>query len=300
MRAVMDDLSRNGIPDLALVTNPELIPELNVVIKQMGVKTKLYYWDHGLTSVSYYWLSRKRRLTNLRFWIYAWLYLQIFKKTIRSVDGVLAISTGIKEFFSPLIPEEKIHVIFNPVEKQGEKLAKPANPPKFIYVGRLTDSDKNISFLLQGLSHLKEEVWSLDVFGSGPDEDKLKSLSLKLGLENKIRWLGFFSEPFSLVQECTALLLTSRFEGFPLVLVEASLHGIPIISSNCQAGPGDIVIEGVNGYLFPEGDLDAFVNILRKVIREELNFASPEEIARTAERFSPETFYERLKSALGL
>jgi len=300
MRAVMDDLRRNGIPDLALVTNPELISELNLVMKRTGAKTCIYYWDHGLTSVSSYWLSGRRGLANLRFWIYAWLYLQIFKKTIRSVDGVLAISTGIKEFFFRFIQKEKIHVIFNPVEKQGEKLARPANPPKFIYVGRLTDFDKNISFLLQSLSRLKDEVWSLDIFGSGPDQNKLKNLSLKLGLENKIRWLGFFSEPFSLEQECTALLLTSRFEGFPLVLVEANLHGIPVISSNCQAGPGDIVIEGVNGYLFPEGDLETFVNILRKVIRGELNFASPEEIARTAERFSPETFYERLKSALGL
>ena len=83
-------------------------------------------------------------------------------------------------------------------------------------------------------------------------------------------------------------------------MVEANLHGIPVISSNCQAGPGDIVIEGVNGYLFPEGDLETFVNILRKVIRGELNFASPEEIARTAERFSPDAFYERFKGALGL
>jgi hypothetical protein len=70
-RAVMDDLSRNGIPDLALVTNPELISELNVVIKQAGPKTRVYYWDHGLTSVSSYWLSERRRLANLRFWIYA-------------------------------------------------------------------------------------------------------------------------------------------------------------------------------------------------------------------------------------
>ena len=116
MRAVMDDLSRNGTPDLALVTNPELIPELNVVIKQTGAKTRVYYWDHGLTSVSSYWLSGKRRLANLRFWIYAWLYLQIFKKTLRSVDGALAISTGIKEFFPALIHREKIHIIFNPVE----------------------------------------------------------------------------------------------------------------------------------------------------------------------------------------
>jgi len=123
-----------------------------------------------------------------------------------------------------------------------------------------------------------------------------RTLEYRKGYE----WLGYQPRPFESIGECTALLLTSRFEGFGLVLVEANAHGIPVISSNCQAGPEDIVIEGVNGYLFPEGDLEAFVNILRKVIRGELKFASPEEIARTAKRFSPDAFYERFKGALGL
>jgi len=55
----------------------------------------------------------------------------------------------------------------------------------------------------------------------------------------------------------------------------------------------------VNGYLFPEGDLEAFVNILQKAIRGELNFASPEEIARTAERFSIEAFLRGSRARLG-
>uniref|UniRef100_A0A7V3J8Y5 Glycosyltransferase n=1 Tax=candidate division CPR3 bacterium TaxID=2268181 RepID=A0A7V3J8Y5_UNCC3 len=123
-----------------------------------------------------------------------------------------------------------------------------------------------------------------------------RTLEYRKGYE----WLGYQPHPFERIRECTALLLTSRFEGSPLVLIEANAQGIPVISSNCQAGPEDIVIEGVNGYLFPEGDLDGFFHLLEKAIDGKLVFASPEEIARTAERFSPEAFYERFKATLGL
>jgi len=300
LKAALDDFNRRGIPDLVLITDPELIQELHWIKEEKGLKTRIYFWDHGLASVCAYWLSKKRGNLNLRFRSFAWLFSQIFKKTLSLVDGILAISSGIRSFFSSIIPKEKIHIVFNPVEPINAEFVKPASPPRFIFVGRLTDFDKNLSFLIEGLSHLKNEEWAIDIIGSGPDEKRLKSLAQKLGLEDKMHWLGFHPQPFSIIQECTALLLTSRTEGFPMVLVEAIQRGIPVISSNCRSGPEDIVINGVNGYLFPEGNMKTFVEILSKVIKGELKFGNREEIVKTAERFSPEEFYKRLKGALSL
>ncbi|MCR4428153.1 MAG: glycosyltransferase [Caldiserica bacterium] len=300
IQAFRGDFRGNGIPDLAMVTDPELIPEFSEVIKQTGAKTKIFYWDHGLIPGTSYWLSRNGWKTNSRLFIFYFLFSQILKKVLPLADGVLAISTGIQKMSSRFKVVEKVHVVFNPIEIPHDKFNRPPMTPRFLYVGRLSDFDKNISFLLTGLSRIKDEEWFLDIIGAGPDEEKLKTLSFRLGLENKVRWLGAYPDPFSKVQDCTVLLLTSRSEGFPVVLAEANAHGIPVISSNCISGPEDIVIEGVNGYLYPEGNLEAFVDILRKVIKGELKFASPEEIAKTAERFSPEAFYERLKNALGL
>ncbi|PMP81584.1 MAG: 1,6-galactosyltransferase, partial [Caldisericum exile] len=114
-----------------------------------------------------------------------------------------------------------------------------------------------------------------------------------------IEWRGFKKDPYENLNEgVTALLLTSRFEGFGMVLAEANQRGIPVISSDCQVGPADIVIPGVNGYLYPEGDMDAFVKIVNDVIDGKVGFGTPEEIARTAERFSGEVVCNNIIKAL--
>jgi UDP-D-galactose:(glucosyl)LPS alpha-1,6-D-galactosyltransferase len=298
--AILEDFEKNGIPDYCLVaTYFEIIPDLAQIRKIHNLGFKIVYWDHfilpGLKGLMEY--------TN-PLDLYRFLSLKLYHLAagyaLRMADFHLAISTGIKKLILGYDPSANVKVIYNPVLVSQNKLAKRSSFPTFLYVGRLEDFQKNISFLLRGFSKLDHQEWVLKIIGTGPDEENLKRLAVQLGIDNKIQWLGFRNDPFDSIEECTALLLTSRFEGFGLVLIEANAHGIPVISSNCLAGPEDIVIEGVNGYLFPEGDLEAFVNILRKVIRGELNFASPEEIARTAERFSPDAFYERFKGALGL
>jgi len=226
------------------------------------------------------------------------LYDKAIGYALRMADRHLAISTGIKKLIIRYDPDADVKLVFNPVSLNVKKLINRSSHPILLYVGRLNDHHKNLSFLLQGLSRSSQKEWALKIIGTGPDEEKLKGMAIQLGISDKIQWLGFKNEPFDSLEECTALLLTSRYEGFGLVLVEANAHGIPVISSNCLAGPEDIVIEGVNGYLFPEGDLSSFVNILDKLIRGELKFASPEEIAKTAERFSEDNYYQRFKEAL--
>lgn len=152
--------------------------------------------------------------------------------------------------------------------------------------------------MLKGLSRLKHKEWQLKIVGAGPDEEKLKKLAEKLGISDRVSWLGFRKDPYSEFKEITALLLTSRYEGFPMVLVEANQRGIPVISSDCESGPKDIVIAGVNGYLYREGDMDEFVRIVSDVIDGRLSFDTPENIAKTAERFREDVVVENIYRAL--
>ena len=130
------------------------------------------------------------------------------------------------------------------------------------------------------------------------NEEKLKKLAGKLGIADRISWLGFKKDPYSDFREITALLLTSRYKGFPMVLVEANQRGIPVISSDCKSGPKDIVIAGVNGYLYREGDMGEFVRIIGDVIDGRLSFDTPENIAKTAERFREDVVVENIYRAL--
>nr|WP_232060150.1 glycosyltransferase [Athalassotoga saccharophila] len=114
-----------------------------------------------------------------------------------------------------------------------------------------------------------------------------------------MEWRGFKKDPYENLDEgVTALLLTSRFEGFGMVLAEANQRGIPVISSDCEVGPSDIVIKDINGYLYPEGDMNAFVKIVNDVIDGKLKFETPEKIAETAKRFSGDVVLDNIINAL--
>jgi len=299
-RAILEDFEKNGIPDYCLVaTYFEIIPDLAQIRKIHNLGFRIVYWDH----VCLPYLKSSMKYTN-PLDLYRSLSLKLYHSAagyaLRMADFHLAISTGIKKLVLGYDPSADVKVIYNPVSVNLNKLAKRSSFPTFLYVGRLLDIHKNISFLLRGLSRFARKEWVLKIIGTGPDEDKLKKLVVHLGISDKIQWLGFKNDPFDSIEECTALLLTSRFEGFPLVLIEANAHGIPVIASNCPTGPEDIVIEGVNGYLFPEGDLESFCTLFEKAIDGRLVFATPEEIAKTSERFSEENFYKRFCKAFGI
>jgi len=295
---VLNDFHKNGFPDYCIVcTDFEILPDLALARKAAKREFKIVYWDHiklpaltkMLSDCGFLNLYRKLSLELLNY---------AAKFSLKKADLHLAISSGIRELILKYDPKADVKIVYNPAPEYIGKTRKKPDTPKFLYVGRLQDDHKNISFLLKGLSLLKSKNWQLTVIGTGPDEVKLKKLAEQLAIDTRINWLGYQNKPFEAMEECTALVLTSRFEGFGLVLVEANAHGIPVISSNCLAGPEDIVMEGINGYLYPEGDLNSFVDLLEKIIRGELSFASSEEIASTAGRFSVKNYYERLKVAL--
>jgi len=299
-RVILEDFGKNGVPDYCLVAHHfEIIPDLVQIRRAKNLGFRIVYWDHGFLP----FLKILTKYTS-PFDLYRSLYLKLFyfaaRYSIKRADFHLAISTGIKKLIQNFDPRADIRMVYNPVQVNPKKVARRSKLPTFLYVGRLDDFQKNLSFLLRGLSNFAQKEWVLKIIGTGPDEEKLKKLAVQLEINDKIQWLGFQNDPFDSIEECTALLLTSRFEGFSLVLVEANAHGIPVISSNCISGPQDIVIEGVNGYLFPEGNLDSFVHILEKAIDGKLVLASPEEIAKTSERFSAENFYNRFRTAFGI
>ncbi len=177
-------------------------------------------------------------------------------------------------------------MVYNPVEIQPKtELIDKGENNILLYVGRISDFEKNLTFMLKGLSKLKDFKWKLKVIGEGKDLNKLKSLASILGIDGRIDFEGFKINPYENLKEVKVLLLTSRYEGFGMVLVEANAKGIPFLAPDCPGGIKDIVLEGVNGYLYKEGNMQDFVDKLRKILINELVFSKPEEIYETAKKF---------------
>jgi UDP-D-galactose:(glucosyl)LPS alpha-1,6-D-galactosyltransferase len=262
------------LPDIAIVTDPIMIGSVKLSFSTLNIKAKIIFWDHGTLHSYFSFQKTKIFLSNE------------IKNSIKKADAHLVISSDIENLILKINAFAKIYKIFNPIEKYNDKLINRTNQNIFLYVGRIEDVQKNITFAFKGLSKIRKE-WKMIIVGDGPDKQKLQRLSEKLKINNRIEWRGFRKNPYENLLEITALLLTSRWEGFPLVIAEANARGIPVITTNVS-GASDIIISGVNGYIIPQGDLDYFVNVLNNIIDHKMTFDTPENISKTTYRFSKE------------
>ncbi len=160
-----------------------------------------------------------------------------------------AINKPIEEFLGT----KNTFWIGNPVQTNVPKI-ELTDKQKYIFLGRLNNHDKRLDILFRALSSIKHS-WTLDMFGSGVDEPKLKALADAMGIQNNINWNGWLDNPFEQISSATALVLTSDNEGFPMVIGEAMARGIPVISTD-SGGVREIVSNHYNGWLVPINDVD--------------------------------------------
>ena len=142
-------------------------------------------------------------------------------------------------------------------------------PLKLIYLGRIEEASKGILWLPDIINEaIKLGIQcTLNIAGNGPDLDKLKEKTYKLGLVNYINFLGNieYGKVPSILAQHHGFLMTSRYEGLPLSLVEVMSAGCVPISSQIKGVTDFIITEGKNGYLFPIGDCKEAARQLQKL-----------------------------------
>ncbi|USS90335.1 glycosyltransferase [Fructilactobacillus carniphilus] len=191
-----------------------------------------------------------------------------------NADFHLAISNEIKhEIEDTGVSSDKIKVIYNPIEPKTKTITPNIDKTTFIYVSRIIlDGQKNLRGLLEVLKNLNGN-WELDVYGSGRDLAAVKAIvNSNSNLKEKIHLKGWSQNPWDEIEHANALLLNSNFEGFGMVLAEAMSYGIPCISSDCKAGPNDIIRNNENGFLYPVGDYTLLANDLTLFCENKVNF----------------------------
>lgn len=151
-------------------------------------------------------------------------------------------------------------VILNPLKivKTKKKISffKNFNRLKIICIGRLTHQKDHMT-LLKSLELLKYKFkvnFRLYLIGKGYNFNLLSNFIKNSGLQKNIKLAGYKKNAFEYINSSDLLVLTSRYEGLPNVLIEAQALGVPIISSDCPSGPKEILMNGKLGELFKVGD----------------------------------------------
>lgn len=202
------------------------------------------------------------------------------------------------------IPADRIEVLPNPVEppvsldeRSALRRRHGLEGPTLVFAGRLS-VQKAVDVALAALTRV--EGVQLLLAGDGPDAAKLRALSGELGLNGRARFLG--PQPretvFELLHAADAVVLSSKWENFPHVLVEALAVGTPVVSTN-TGGVAEIVRDGENGLLVPTGDADALATAIRRYFGDAELQARLRGAARASvERFAPQQIYGRLEEIL--
>ena len=105
-----------------------------------------------------------------------------------------------------------------------------------------------------------------DIYGTGSEADSLKTLVRQLEMTERIRFRGFTDSPLKVLAGATATVLSSRFEGFPLVLNEAMGVGTPFVAYDINYGPAEVIRDGTDGLLVPAGDVKALARAMQRVL----------------------------------
>lgn len=111
--------------------------------------------------------------------------------------------------------------------------------------------------------------WQLHIYGSGPLERELREHVAAAGLQDVVRLMGYTKDFKQVLAHADAFLMTSRAEGFPMVLVEAMSQGTPIVTMDCPRGPAEIVTTGRNGVLVDDGDIPGVTAALDKLLNDD-------------------------------
>jgi hypothetical protein len=191
---------------------------------------------------------------------------------------------------------KRTHVIPNGIDasvvrhRAEESAASLTVSNYFISVGRLT-AQKDIATLLRAFTIAKQKGMKEDlvIAGDGEQREMLESLAADLKIESSVHFLGHVSNPYPLIKNARALMLSSIWEGFAYVPIEAMALGVPVISTACPSGPVEILGNGEFGLLVPPSDPPALSDAILKIASDEnLHRQLHEKSLRRADQLSIE------------
>lgn len=234
---------------------------------------KVVYWSHS-SLVGY---DSKSKYFNERF-------NSIF------CNAVISLTETDRKNYQKITSSKKIYQIYNPIDPSLQIAVPKYNiqTNKIISVGRLTEY-KNFQAGIEAAKIILEEhpnfIW--DIYGSGEYEPQLKSQISNLNLEHNIFLKGHVSNIYDLYNDYAFVVMTSKFEGFPMSLIEGMANHLPLISFDIPTGPNEIIQEGINGFLISPFDIKEMAKKINELLENDtLRLSMSKANAKLLDNFS--------------
>jgi len=220
-----------------------------VMLQLAGLKIPFYYSNRSNPNIKYGFIRESVR--NLAYLLTppAGIIAQTKEAMLRK-----------KKIFGDKVP---IEIIPNPVRRIKSKEFEKEN--WIVSVGRL-HLEKGFVRLMESFSKIDNKGWKLILAGGGTHEKEIKQKAVELGIAEKVIFLGKVSNIDDLLLKSQIFALSSHVEGYPNALCEAMSAGLACISFDIVAGPKDIILNGENGFLVPDNDLQAMSDKLQLLI----------------------------------
>jgi len=205
------------------------------------------------------------------------LFPLLMRVLYRRADALIAVSRGVANDLAGLrVAKERIHVINNSIDierlrnlaSQAPHSAIELKWPYIVSIARLVRQKDHETLLRAYAASKLVSSHRLVIIGDGELKLRLIQIARDLGIENQVLWLGAMRNPYAVLSKASLLVLSSRWEGYPNVLLEAAGFGVPIVATDCPDGPRDLLQDGRYGRLVPVGDYAAMARAMEDELQQ--------------------------------
>jgi len=255
------------------------------------VDTRLIISEHNTLSISAESIKDK-------------LVMHIAANIYPIADHVVAVSEGVQRdlYANTRLISGMVSMIYNPIDVDTirEQAVEPTENKwltddsyQVVLSGGRHETQKGFDTLLKAFAQVEQDNVRLILFGKGPETESLKDCAATLGIEDRVCFPGFVKNPYSYMAAADVFVLSSEYEGFGIVLIEAMACGCPVVSTDCESGPAEILEDGKYGPLVPVNDDAALAGAINKVLCDPTD---PEALQTRVDDFDIETAISQYES----
>ncbi len=238
-----------------------------------------------------------------------WLKLRVTMALgYRLADSRVAVSNGVAQDISALsgLNDDRFNVVYNPLWRRSvpsapgieraNEIWDSGNRSRVLTVASLK-KQKNQKLLLDAIAKIDEPNVVLTIVGEGAERSALEAHAQNLRISDRVRFAGFQEDPTPFYQTADLFALSSDYEGFGNVIVEALAAGLPVVSTDCPSGPGEILNSDRLGELVPVGDAAALAAAIERRL---IMTADRQAAVQRANEFAPDIIAGKYLEALNL